>query len=189
MSLNLDPKTLKRAVNFLKKGGVIGYPTEGVYGIGCDPMNQRAVERLLTLKKRPPDIGLILIAASWEQIQDLIDLTDSLDLDAILATWPGPFTWILPSNDKVPLWITGKHATVAVRVTDHPQAKALCEEFGGPLVSTSANIHGHHPARDNIQVYRHFGETLDYILPGRVGDRTQPTEIRDGLSGEVIRAG
>ena len=130
------------AVKCLKQGKVIAYPTEAVYGLGCDPDNVDAVSRILQIKHRALDKGFILIASSWEQIQPLVMyLTPDL-LTRVFATWPGPITWLFPASKQVPAWIRGNHDSVAVRVTAHPIARALCEQFGGPLISTSCNIAG-----------------------------------------------
>jgi L-threonylcarbamoyladenylate synthase len=183
----IDPETLRRAVTCLNQGGIIAYPTEGVYGLGCDPFNKVAVDRLLALKQRPVEKGLIMIAANWEQLQSSVTTLDPARMSEILATWPGPTTWVLPANPALPSWVRGKHESVAVRITAHPEAAALCKAFGKPLISTSANRQGKTPARDNLDVYREFGETIDYILPGRIGELTKPTPIYDGLTGNLLR--
>ncbi|MBB71810.1 MAG: threonylcarbamoyl-AMP synthase [Legionellales bacterium] len=188
MSLNVEPEAFKRAVTCLTQGEVIAYPTEAVFGLGCDPMNEQAVQQILQLKNRSIDNGFILIAANWQQLEKYIAPLPDAVLDKIQTTWPGPVTWVLPKSDIVPPWISGRHDTIAVRITAHVEAKALCEEFGGALVSTSANISGQSPARDNIEVYQQFGEAI-YVLPGRVDKTAQPTEIRDGMTGAVIRKG
>ena len=179
---------IKRAVAILHQGGIVAYPTEGVWGLGCDPGNSAAVLRLLALKRRPWQKGLILIAADYEQIAPFIAATPAM-LERVRATWPGPVTWLLPAQDTTPPWLRGVHRSVAVRLTAHPLAAALCRRFGGALVSTSANLAGHPAARSRLQVMRCFGATLDYIVPGAAGGLPRPTEIRDGRSGAVVRAG
>ena len=136
------------AATTLHRGGVIAYPTEAVWGLGCDPSNEAAVARLLALKQRPVDKGLILVAGTLEQFHGLLDW-DALPTDrseAVFASWPGPHTWIVPTSGRVPHWITGAHDGVAVRVSAHPQVVALCDAFGGPLVSTSAVFRPSRPA-------------------------------------------
>ena len=145
--------------------------------------------RLLALKHRPLAKGLILIASEISQLDPYVDLAalPSSRQSEILATWPGPITWLLPSRPTTPLWLRGQHATLAVRVTDHPLAAGLCRQCHSALVSTSANRTGHAPARTALQVRRQFGDRLDFILCGALGQKTSPTEIRDGLTGAVIR--
>jgi L-threonylcarbamoyladenylate synthase len=215
------------AADRLKKGGVIAYPTEAVYGLGCDPLNETAAHQLLALKNRCISKGVILIGASWAQLVDYVTpLSDevlarilcSSDLKELgrnkqnkpqngavyagmtnfienipqtskaadIPTWPGPVTWLLPASTHTPPWIKGAHDTIAVRVTAHPVAKALCEAFGGAIVSTSANLGGEPPAKTAEEVKKIFDEDV-YIVTGAVGDLPKPTDIRDGLTGELIR--
>ncbi len=176
------------AVEVIRRGGVIAYPTEAVYGLGCDPCNSDAVQRLLQLKKRKPEKGLILIAAAFEQLESYIAPLDAKTRQRIDKTWPGPVTWLLPVRPEVPHWISGGHKKIAVRVTAHPQARALCEALEGPLVSTSANRHQQSAARTVMQVRRIFTDQLDYILPGKVGEQSNPTEIRDADTNQLIRS-
>ena len=177
---------IKRAAAILQQGGVVAYPTEGVWGLGCDPRNADAVLRLLALKHRSWHKGLILIAASHEQIAPFVMATPGM-MKRIRTTWPGPVTWLLPARDATPQWLRGSHRSVAVRVTAHPVAAALCRRFGGALVSTSANIAGRPAARRRLQVEHYFGTKLDYIVPGALGSQQGTTEIRDANSGAVIR--
>lgn len=178
----------QHAAQILREGGVIAYPTEAVFGLGCDPFNEKAVMHLLQLKNRHVDKGLILIASDWKQLELLVEYIAPDHLKKILATWPGPFTWVFPASVLVPEWIRGRHSTVAIRVTDHPIAKELCHSFGKPLVSTSANIEGHPPARKEEDVGKIFAEKIDLIVNGAVGGLAKPTEIRDALTGKVLRA-
>lgn len=179
---------IKLAALTIQGGGIVAYPTEAVYGLGCDPDNAEAVQRLLTLKQRPMHQGLILIAARFEQLHAYLRPLTSELRERVIPTWPGPVTWLLPARPETPPWLRGRHQTLAVRVTAHPLAAALCEAAGTPLVSTSANLSGRPPARNALGVRRIFGDQLDYILPGESGGLDKPTEIRDGLTGRQIRA-
>jgi L-threonylcarbamoyladenylate synthase len=178
---------LKQAARHVRAGGIIAYPTEAVFGLGCDPANLFAVLRLLALKQRAPDKGLILIAANFEQLQSYVEPLDAKIKKKLMATWPGPVTWVLPARPSVSSLIRGAHSTVAVRVTAHPVAKALCETLGHALVSTSANIAGGRAARDSLGVRRIFGDTIDYVVPGQVGGLDRPTEIRDAQTDTLVR--
>lgn len=175
--------SLAHAAHVLRRGGIVAYATEYCYGLGCDPFNERAVTRLLRLKRRPPDKGLIVLAADLAQLEPLVD-----DVPAAVArTWPGPHTWLLTPRTQVPHWITGAHARVALRVTAHAQAAALCRQARMAIVSTSANRTGERPARSFRDVARRLGREVDYVLPGRVGTLPAPTPIRDAVTGEVVR--
>lgn len=180
---------LRTAVAALRAGGVVAYPTEAVYGLGCDPHDHAAFERVFELKRRPPTQGVLLIAADFAQVEKYIDIAgvSAEALARVRASWPGPHTWIFPRAASVPDWIAGAHAGIALRVTSHPPAAALCRAFGGALVSTSANRHGEPPARVADAVRAAFGSELAYILDGAVGGLARPTPIRDAVSGELIR--
>lgn len=185
----MTPFHLRTAGRILQAGGIVAYPTEAVFGLGCDPLNPRTVMRLLALKQRPWQKGMILIASAEEQLQPyLLPLTAPLQ-QRVQSSWPGPVTWLLPARPEVPWWLRGEHETLAVRVTAHPLAAAMCEQFGGPVVSTSANLAGHEPARSALTVRRELGDKVDYILHGALGNRARPTEIRDAQTGRIIRAG
>ena len=148
-------------------------------------MNREAVRRLLRIKRRSVDKGLILIAADAAQLAAYVDRIPA----PVIATWPGAQTWLLQPRDGVPAWITGDHARIAVRVTAHPPAAALCRAAGMAIVSTSANRAGSESARSYRETLRRFKGEVDYILPGRVGDAPAPTPIRDAISGELVRPG
>lgn len=180
---------VRLAVQALRAGGVIAYPTEGVWGLGCDPFDVNAVARLLDLKRRDPAKGLILVAADITQIEPfLAPLTDSQRAQ-LLKTWPGPQTWVIPHNGSIPEWISGGQPTVAVRVSAHPLVAALTRAFGRPLVSTSANPSTRPPARSALRVRCYFPQQLDYVLPGRLGGQRGPTPIRDLSTGNLRRGG
>lgn len=183
-----DTFLLNRAARSIRSGGVVAYPTEAVFGLGCDPANETAVRRILTIKRRPEKKGLILIAADFEQLKPWLEPLSVSDLQRITLNWPGPVTWLLPAKVEAPRWLRGDHTTLAVRVTAHPIAAELCRAAGSALISTSANISNRPPLRDTITVRKQLGRWLDYIVPGKVGNLARPTEIRDFDSGEIIRS-
>lgn len=181
---------IESAATALRAGGVVAYPTEAVYGLGCDPHSATAFARVFELKRRPPELGVLLIGADFEQVAPYIDLAavPAASLETARASWPGPHTWIFPRAAGVPAWIAGSHAGIALRVTAHAPAAALCRAFGGAIVSTSANPHGQPPARDATTVHAYFGDALDAIIDAPPGGLTRPTGIRDALTGAIIRA-
>lgn len=181
----MNPWHLARAEACIRAGGVLAYPTEAVWGLGCDPANDEAISRILELKSRPWDKGLVLVAASLEQLDDWLLPLAAADRAMVMATWPGPVSWVLPCRDEVSPLLRGKHSSLAVRIPDHPLVRALCERVG-PLVSTSANPAGREPARSPLRLRQYFGEQLDAILPGPLGGRKNPSEIRT-LGGERLR--
>ena len=181
--------TAATAADLLHRGGVIAYPTEAVWGLGCDPFDEAAVLRLLALKQRAVDKGLILIAAAASQFDGLLDW-DALPGErraAVHASWPGPHTWIVPATARVPRWITGTHAGVAVRVSAHPVVAALCTAFAAPLVSTSANQAGAAPPTTLAGFDPALLAALDGIVAGDTSGRDRPSDIRDARSGATLR--
>lgn len=180
---------IHKAVKALRQGRVIAYPTESVYGLGCDPFNPYAVTQILTLKNRQIKKGFILIASEWKQVATLIKPLDPKILAQVFRTWPGPVTWVFPATADVPYWLRGDRATIAIRVTAHQIARLLCLHFGGPIVSTSANLARQPPVRDIKMLRIIFGKRIDVILKATLGTSKRPTEIRDVITAEVLRAG
>lgn len=186
--MQVGAESIEHAVHVLRRGGVIAYPTEAVFGFGCDPQNVVAVQRVLDLKQRNASQGLLLIAADFAQVAPYIAADCPMAaLEQAQASWPGPHTWVFPASERAPVWITGDHGSIALRVTAHPVAAALCRAFESALVSTSANRHGADPARSQGEVEREFGALIDAIVVGDVGESENPTTIRDAVSGEWLR--
>ncbi|EEQ01327.1 L-threonylcarbamoyladenylate synthase type 1 TsaC [Yersinia rohdei] len=174
----------------LQQEQVIAYPTEAVFGLGCDPDSENAVNALLALKQRPWQKGLILIAANYEQLKPYVNdsaLSDT-QRETLFSCWPGPVTWVIPARPETPRWLTGHFDSLAVRVSDHPLVQQLCLQYGKPLVSTSANLSGQEPCRTVAEVRMQFGPSLP-VLEGQVGGRLNPSEIRDALTGKQFRQG
>lgn len=179
---------LNLIITALRQGDVIAYPTEGVFGLGCDPFNEMAVQKLLAIKQRRPEKGLILVADCWGAVADLTAPIDETRLAQALSTWPGAVTWVFPAASTVPEWITGHFSSVALRVSKHPVIKAICEAFGGPIVSTSANREGAPPARDVVTLENYFLDIEDLLLyVGELGGAERPTPIKDVITGVEIR--
>ncbi|MFC5570293.1 L-threonylcarbamoyladenylate synthase [Lysobacter yangpyeongensis] len=185
----MDTLSISESVAALGRGGVIAYPTEAVWGLGCDPFNEAAVRRLLAIKQREVDKGLILVAAGRAQFEGLIDW-NALPPERralVEASWPGANTWIVPATARMPRWITGAHAGVAVRVSAHPLVAQLCTRFAMPIVSTSANLAGQPPAFRRDALDPALLSQLDGVCDGETGGLAAPTPIRDALTGNVLR--
>lgn len=180
------PFHLRTTGQIIAQGGVIAYPTEAVFGLGCDPQNAQAVERILTIKQRDWRKGLILLAADVAQLYPWIALPPE-KLATISTHWPGPSTWVVPASPNTPDWITGGRDEVAVRVTAHPVASAIARAARTVIVSTSANPARRPPARSVLAVRRYFGEQLDGVVAGPVDKRAQPTPIRHWRTGAWLR--
>lgn len=177
---------LNHAIRLLRAGRLVVHPTEGVWGLACDPLLPAAVLRLLAAKRRDPAKGLILIADRLAVLQPFLAAPPEL-IERAAADWPGPVTWLLPAAPEVPWWLTGDHETIAVRVTAHPVAASLCRAFGAPLVSTSANLAGHPAPLHSWQARAQLGAAVDLTLAGELQTPGHPSTIRDGATGEIIR--
>lgn len=177
------------AINALNMGNIIALPTEAVYGLSVDPKNLDAVQKLLALKGRDPNRGFILVASDIAQLEPYIEPLAPEIAEKLQATWPGPYTWLVPAKPHVSPLIRGMHEKIAVRVSAHPIVSALCHDFGGPLVSTSANPDGQPPAKHEQAVRDYFNDQLAAIVPGSLGRSAKPTQIRDAITDAVIRVG
>ncbi len=180
------PYPARRIAAHLRRGGLIAYPTESCYGLGCDPDNRSAVLRLLKLKQRPQRKGLIVIAESYRQVARYLRPLDAAEQQRLREGGAQAVTWLVPAHHSAPRWLRGAHDTLAVRITAHRQAAQLCRGVGNALVSTSANRSGQHPARTYAQCRRLFGRKV-WVLPGRVGKRKKPSTIRAWSDGKTIR--
>ncbi len=178
-----------QAAEVVRSGGLVAYPTEAVFGLGCDPLNETALGRLLKLKERPIYKGLILIAADFAQLEGYFATMKPHVCQRLFDSWPGPVTWLVPARHDVSQLLRGNHTTIAVRVTAHTTAAALCRQAETAIVSTSANLSGQPPARTVDQVKLYFGSKIDFVLDGPLGRSHAPSEIRDAISGKIIRSG
>ncbi|MDX5408413.1 MAG: Sua5/YciO/YrdC/YwlC family protein [Chromatiaceae bacterium] len=177
-------------IDALNAGGVIAYPTEAVYGLGCDPDNEAAVLALLSIKQRPVEKGLILVAANYSQLLPYVD-DKAIPLEKryqIFSSWPGHVSWVLPASQTAPMWITGQFDSIAVRVSAHPVVQQLCLTYGKPLVSTSANLSGQPAITNKTELEQSLGSMLAAIVPGALGGATQPSQIRSALTGDIVRS-
>jgi len=177
---------LKQAVKACETGGIIAYPTEAVFGLGCLPGYEHSVRRILELKQRSVHKGLILVAADIEQLDVYVDFSKIKNISRIQESWPGSVTWLMAARYQTPYWLTGCHKTLAVRISACPVVQSLCKELG-PLVSTSANPKSAEPAKTDQQVRAYFQTEIDYILPATITNTMKPTEIRDAETGDIVR--
>ncbi len=178
----------QQLLEVIHRHGVIAYPTEAVWGLGCDPWSETAVETILALKQRPRAKGLILVAASVAQVGFLLDPLPMDLRERAAARWPGPVTCVIPDvKQQIPSWVKGDHESIAVRVSAHPLVQQLCQLAGKPLVSTSCNPAGQLPARTADQVRGYFPTGIDLLVAGALGDEEQPSSIIDITTGQILR--
>jgi L-threonylcarbamoyladenylate synthase len=175
--------------HFLKSGGVIAYPTESVFGLGCDPNNRQAVKRILHIKGRPQHKGLILVADCFSRLKTFVAPISASQIRTMQQSWGNPkkpHTWIVPAAKHCPKWLTGRHKSIAIRVTSHPYTAKLCKDTGMPLVSTSANQSGHQAAKTVKQCRRLFEHQVQ-VLAGKTAGAKKPSTIQDLLTGKILR--
>ena len=177
----------RRIAAHLRRGGLIAYPTESCYGLGCDPDNRSAVQRLLRLKQRPQHKGLILIASGYRQVARYLHPLTSSQQQQLEIAGTQAVTYLMPALHSAPRWLRGGHDTLAIRLTAHQQAAQLCRGVDSALVSTSANRSGQRPAKTYAQCRRLFGRKV-WVLPGRVGKNRKPSTIAMWADGKIIRS-
>jgi L-threonylcarbamoyladenylate synthase len=176
-----------QARHVLQTSGVIVYPTETVWGLGCDPFDEHALNRILAIKRRDAKKGLILVGANIQQFDFLLKDITSAQRAELESNWPGPVTYLVPHHNKVSPLVYGQFESVAIRVSSHPMVRQLCEQFGGPIVSTSANYAGQPTARNPVQARLLFGSEVDFILSGPLDQASGPSRIVDLNTGRIIR--
>jgi L-threonylcarbamoyladenylate synthase len=183
----MTDSSILEAVKAINNGDVIVYPTESVYGLGCDPFNYLAVKKLLELKQRPVEKGLILIASHIQQILPMIKPISSSDLANALKTWPGHHTWVFPKSDLVPDWVSGSHQSIAVRVSKHPIVKKLCDQLNSCLISTSANLSNQEVLTSINELKNTFGDKISAYIDAPLGQESLPSQIRDAHTLKIYR--
>jgi L-threonylcarbamoyladenylate synthase len=172
---------------YLKRGGLVAYPTESCYGLGCDPDNRKAVQHLLRLKQRTQRKGLILIASSYRQVARYLQPLTPDQQQQLRTAGAQAVTYLMPTRHSAPRWLRGEHDTLAVRLTAHREAIRLCRGVNSALVSTSANRSGQRPAKTYADCQLRFGKKV-WVLPGRVGENKKPSTIRAWADGKIIRS-
>ncbi len=180
-----SPFQIRQAASAIRNQGVICYPTESVFGLGCDPLCYTAVDKILQLKQRPVEKGLILIASRIEQLAPFIQLSE--EQQAQLLGQTSAITWLVNKSATTPPWISGSHSKVAIRLSKHPLVRALCNQLDSAIVSTSANPSTQAAARTLLRVKQYFPDQLDYYLNGELGNTGNATPIIDMQSGNIIR--
>ncbi len=183
----LSTHAARRLRAHLRGGGLVAYPTESCYGLGCVPGHPHGLRRLIRLKKRPQHKGMIVIGASLAQLQPLLDRLPETTCQSLNDAWPAAKTFLLPAAASVLPQLRGRgRRTLAVRVPAHHGARALCARLQTPLVSTSANRAGGRPCRSQREVRRRFGHNV-WCVGGRIGTARTPSRIIDWATGQVLR--
>lgn len=179
--------SIQQAIETLNRGGVIAYPTEAVYGLGCRADDRVAVEKICLLKGRPVEQGVIVLIRDLDQLGDWILPLTGPQRERLEESWPGPVTWLAPASEHCPAWLKGRHRSLAIRQSAHPLCRELCQALDTPLVSTSANRSGQSPALTAAEARAMFGDRVDLVIDAPLGDSARPSTIRDLRTGNRLR--
>lgn len=174
-----DPAAIQAAVDALRQGRLIAYPTETVYGLGADPRQSAALELLFCAKGRSAEHSIPLIAGSREQVETHIGCLPPTGRKLADRFWPGPLTLVLAAHPMLPGRLLGGRDSVAVRIPDHPVARALADGLEYPITATSANHTGADPATTAVAAMSELGRTLAVVLDGGATDGDVPSTIVD----------
>jgi L-threonylcarbamoyladenylate synthase len=177
---------VRRARSHVRRGGMITYATESCFGLGCDPNNERALRKVLRIKRRAKFKGLIVVGDRFDRFKSLLNPVSDTERKRVEAAWPGPHTWLIPARSRAKRSLRGKHAALAVRVTAHADASMLCQRLSMALVSTSLNRANHRPVKTTRECFRRFGTSV-MIIPGKIGVRKNPSTIQDLRTGKIFR--
>lgn len=172
----------------IRNGGVVAYPTEAVWGLGCDPYNELAVQRILALKSRPVEKGLILVVGSADQLSPWQPTLTPEQFERLTSKTDHPTSWVVPDQTITPEWVRGAHQSVAIRLSLHHPVEALCQAYQGAIVSTSANPSGLEPAKSKDEVIAYFNEKIDAIYDESLGTQSKPSHVLDLITGQQFRA-
>ena len=176
----------ENAIKLLSDGGVIGYPTEAVFGLGCDPWNEKAVVKISNIKNRNSKKPFLLVASSINQLTNLVDI--NIITEKAKSTWPGHTTWLIPAKKDVPCWLTDKDTgLIGIRISDHPVINRICDKLQSPIISTSANISGDKNIKDQKVFISEFQNKVDYLIEGNIGNYCNPSIIINMITNESIR--
>ena len=178
--------TPSESIDFIRSGKLVAYPTESIYGIGCDPFNQNSVEKIFKIKARPRSKPMILVASNISQLINIVEIEDLSD--EVRESWPGHITWVIPCKDKCPQWLMNtNNKTVAIRISQHPVIVEMCDLLQSPIISTSANKTNEEPIKLPTELMNVFNQEIDFLVKGELGNRTNPSIIKEMETGLIIR--
>lgn len=177
--------SIRLAAQIVRNGGVIAYPTDTVYGLGCDPYNIDAVEKINAIKQRPANKHFILLASSIEQIRPLIQLKKAQE--KLITDTDSPTSWVVDAAPYAPGWLVDDNNSLTVRISSHENIVHLCRILAHPLISTSANISGKKPADNAIKLHQYFHNKVDKILISNTKQPGKPSKIIRLCDNHIIR--
>lgn len=179
------------ALGALKRGEVVVFPTETLYGLGADALNQDAVERVASLKGRNPDSPIAVIVADEAMLTQVVTQVAPVAKKLIGRFWPGPLTLVLPAKPDLPVPLLNRDGKIGVRVSSHPIATRLTRELGRPITATSANPSGKEPARTIQEARSYFAGGIEIFLDGGMLTGKTGSTVAEVIEGNlrIIREG
>ena len=182
-SLNLDS-----SVEWLKKGKILIHPTESIWGLGCDAFNEKAVSTIFKIKKRSKNKSFILLIKSLESFKNYLQDINKKDIEYLQQYWPGPYTFLIKYNDKLPKHLWNETHKIAIRVSNHLPIRLLFNSFSGFMVSTSANISGQKNLQKPEEIINFFEHDGMAYYDESLGANRNPSRIIDLETKAIIRA-
>ena len=177
--------SIRHAAHIIKHGGIIAYPTDTIYGLGCDPYNQHAVEQINRIKLRPANKQFILLAGNIKQIKPLILINQQQE--KLLSQKTEPTSWVVNASTAAPAWLIDEKNTLTIRISQHKDVKKLCHALGHAIISTSANPSGKTPAKNALKLHQYFHSSVDKIILSASTQTGKASKIIRLCDNHVIR--
>lgn len=177
--------SIRHAAHIINHGGIIAYPTETVYGLGCDIYNPDAIEKINIIKQRPLNKQFIILVGEIAQIRSLIEINDKEK--SIIENTTEPTSWVIKASPLAPEWLTDDRNMLTIRISQNSLVKKLCHILGHGIISTSANISGKKPARTSLDLHNAFHDKVDKILVSNQKTFNKPSKIIRLCDNYVIR--
>jgi len=175
-----------RLNRFIRQGGIIAYPTESCFGLGCDPRNRKAINKIIKLKKRSLNKNFILIGSSIKQFNYFLNPLDNSTSTNLFSKWPGPHTWLMTANNRCPNWLKS-NSKIALRISSFSSCQLLTKSLDMAITSSSLNLTGKIPLKNYRDVCRFLPKQVK-LIKGRVGKSKRPSVIQDFKTKKIIRS-
>ncbi|MFV9614726.1 MAG: L-threonylcarbamoyladenylate synthase [Gammaproteobacteria bacterium] len=176
---------IRHAVHIINRGGIIAYPTDTIYGLGCDPYNPDAVKKINAIKQRPLNKQFILLAANINQLRPLILIKK--EQEKIITQNTQVTSWIVKASPTAPPWLVGDSKTLCIRISKHDEVQRLCNTLGHAIISTSANLAGKKTAKNALQLHKYFHQYVEIILIANKNPGRKASKIIRLCDNQVIR--
>ena len=175
-----------RLVRFIRRGGIIAYPTESCFGLGCDPKNKKEINKIIKLKKRSLNKNFILIGSSLKHFDSFTNSFNDVTKKKLFSKWPGPHTWVIKANHRCPNWLKS-NSKLALRIPSFSSCQALINSIDMAITSSSLNLSGKIPLRNYRDAYKFLPDKVK-LIKGRIGNNRNPSVIQDFKTKYIIRS-